>query len=342
MPSQRNKLRRKPSGAARGQRNPYQPTAPTLKHPLLKRIRHRLEYGAFLCFPLLVSPLSARGVLHLGRILGGLVYAVGRKRKRIAMINLGIAFGSGKTRAEKKRIARESFRQQAVSLLQCLWLRRRPMQRLGELIDGAPEGLDVLRDCLERKKGVLFLTAHYGNWEVMGHYHGSLGIAPLVSVARKLDNPLLEKNAAAFRALFGNAILHKDESPLKMARALKNNHCVIVMMDQNMARDGVFVDFFGKPAATTDSIPRLSLATGAAIVPLFALPNRAGRYKIRYGPEIKRQPTGDKKADALNLTQECEKFIESVIRDRPEPWMWGHRRWKTRPPQEQTPRLYPR
>ncbi|MFQ5672365.1 MAG: lysophospholipid acyltransferase family protein [Nitrospinales bacterium] len=312
-----------------------------MKHPILKQIRHRLEYGAFLCFLLLVSPLSARGVFRLGRLLGGLVYAAGRQRKRIAAINLDIAFGNNKTRTEKKRIARESFRQQAVSLLQCLWLRHRPAERLGELIDGAPEGVDVLRDCLARKKGVLLLTAHYGNWEVMGHCHGSLGIAPLVSVARKLDNPLLEKNAGEFRALFGNAIVHKDESPLKMTRALKNNHCVIVMMDQNMARDGVFVDFFGKPAATTDSIPRLSLATGAAIVPLFALPNREGRYKIRYGPEIKYKTTGDKKADALTLTRQCEQFIESVIRERPEPWMWGHRRWKTRPPEEHAPPVYP-
>lgn len=311
------------------------------KPTMLRNIRHRLEYGAFLFFSFLVSPLSAKGVFRLGRILGRLLYGLGRKRRRIARINLDIAFENTKLLQEKKRIIRESFIQQAVSLLQCLWLHAGPHERLDELIDGEPEGLDVLRNCLQRKKGVFFLTAHYGNWEVMGHLHGSLGIAPLYSIARKLDNPLLEKHADAFRALFGNAIFYKDESPLKMVRALKNNGCVIVMMDQNMARDGLFVNFFGKKAATARSLPLLSLSTGAAIVPLFAYPTREGRYKIKYGPELKFEPGGDKASNVLNLTQECEKFLESVIRERPEPWMWAHRRWKTRPPEEQEPALYP-
>lgn len=299
-----------------------------------------MEYALILSCSSAVHFLSAKSVFRLGQIMGDFFYGISRKRKRIAMTNLEIAFGEGMTVSEKKLIVQESFRQQAISFLQCLWLRHRPRERLPELIDGEPEGLNILKDCLERKKGIFFLTAHYGNWEVMGHFHGSLNIAPLSSIARKLDNPFLEKDSRAFRTLFGNSILHKDESPLKMVRVLKSNGCVIVMMDQNMARDGLFVDFFGKKASTTRSIPLLSFLTGAAIVPLFSFPNGNGRYKIRYGPEIKFKITGNKKKDVWNLTQECEKFIESVIRDNPEPWMWGHRRWKTRPPEEHRSRIY--
>lgn len=300
-----------------------------------------MEYGVFLLFYALAAPLSASSVFRLGRILGAAVYCLSRKRRRIAEINLDIAFAQTKSRRERQRIIRNSFIQQGVTLLQCLWLHHKPAERIGEIIEKDPEGLDVFKNCLLRKKGVFFLMAHYGNWEAMGISHGFLGISPLNSIVRKLDNPFFEKKVAAFRALSGNAVLYKDQPSLKMVRKVKNNGCVVIMMDQNTARGGLFVDFFGEKAATARSLALLSLATGAAIVPMFSYPTQGGKYKIKYGPEIKFEPTGDRKSDIFNLTQKCEHFLESVIREYPEPWMWTHRRWKTRPPGEENTRLYP-
>ena len=306
----------------------------------MNQLRHRLEYAVYLFFSLFVQYLSPQSIRRLGYFLGSWACLLSKKRSRIARINLDIAFSGTKTLEQKEAIIKKSFIQHTVSAMQCLWLGRHTKERVHQLMDHAPEGLDALKQCLERKKGVFLLTAHYGNWEAMGIYHGYMGISPLYSIARKLDNPYLEKVALKFRTISGNGILYKEQSPLKIVRALKNNCCVAVMMDQNMARGGIFVDFFGKKTATARSIAVLSYTTGAPILPLFSHPLPNGKYRIQYGPELKLEKSGDKETDIFNWTQVCEKYIESVVREHPEPWMWGHRRWKTRPPEEKGINLY--
>ena len=211
-----------------------------------------MEYGVFLTFSALTACLSARTVFRLGRALGRLSYLFGAKRKSIARVNLDIAFGDSKSPEEKNHILRESFNQLAVSFLQCLWVNVAPEMRLEELIDGDPEGVEVLKECIGRGAGVFLLMAHYGNWEIAGIRHGTLGVAPLTSIVRKLDNPLLEERTRSFRTLSGNSILYKDESILKVVRAIKNNQCVVIMMDQNMAKGGIFVDCVWRPGARFD------------------------------------------------------------------------------------------
>jgi KDO2-lipid IV(A) lauroyltransferase len=174
----------------------------------------------------------------------------------------------------------------------------------------------------------------------MGLFHGYLGICPLSSIVRKLDNPYLDKATKNFRTLSGNKIFNRNESPLKIVRQLKNNGSVAVMMDQNTAKGGVFVDFFGKKAATPRSLALLSYRLGTPILPLFCHPTDKGTYRIEYGPEIRFEKSGDKENDILKWTHQYELFIENVIRENPAPWMCGHRRWKTRPPEEKEIRIY--
>ncbi|NIP99318.1 MAG: hypothetical protein GWM98_01925, partial [Nitrospinaceae bacterium] len=178
------------------------------------------------------------------------------------MTNLDIAFGESKTRDEKIQILKQSYRQLATSALQCLWLNADPEKRMVQLMEKEPEGLEVLKRCLDKGKGVFFLTAHYGNWEALGLFHGYLNVSPLYSIVRRLDNPFLEEAARTFRTVSGNGLLYREESPLKIVKALKNNHCVAVMMDQNTAVGAVFVDFFGKAAATPRSVALLSYRLG--------------------------------------------------------------------------------
>ena len=308
----------------------------------MKSLRHILEYGLFLLALLLVRPLSAETVYRTGRLLGFGMYHLSPRRRRIARRNLDMAFGPEKSSREKKRIARESFVQQAVSLLQLLWISRQPRERCRELIDGDPEGQDVLRECLGRGRGVLFLTAHYGNWEVMGVFHGYQGLGPLVSIARRLDNPHLERFLIRLRTLSGNRILYRDQNPIKMVRALRNGECLAVMMDQNAGDWGTFVEFFGTPASTARALPLLSYNHGTPILPMFCFPTGQGHYRIVYGPELRLKKTGDKSRDVHDWTQACVKHLEWVIRQQPEPWMWFHRRWKSRPPGEPRGAVYGR
>ena len=304
------------------------------------KFRHILEYGGVGLLSLLVRPLSARRVYRLGCALGRLAYYFSSRRIQIALINLDIAFGDSKSTEEKKQIIQKSFMRMVTSGLQVLWLNHDTENRIYQLFPEKPRGLDILSECLQRNKGAFFLVAHYGNWEAMGIYLGYLRIMHLHSIVRRLDNPYLDKSTQAFRTCSGNGTFYRDDSPLKIVRALKNNSCVAVMMDQNTALGGVFVDFFGKKAATPRSVALLSYKLDTPILPLFVHPQENGTYSIEIKSELKLEKTGDKETDILDWTLECQSNLESVIRQHPENWMWIHRRWKTRPLEEQGEKIY--
>ena len=184
-------------------------------------IRHLFEYVTVLLLIFTLKPLSAKNVFRIGRLLGALAYQLATKRKQFARINLDIAFGDSKTDREKQHIIKSSFTQMAVSTLQSLWVIKYP-NRVYQLIEEEPTGLDILKKCVERRKGIFFLTAHYGNWEAMGIYHGYQGTCKLHSIIRQLDNPYLDKMVRKFRTVSGNGIFCRNESPLRIIRAIKN------------------------------------------------------------------------------------------------------------------------
>jgi len=240
-------------------------------------------------------------------------------------------FSDTKSMDQKLQIIQESFKNLAVAALQSIWVTLDTEKRVRRLIEGEPEGLEILKKCLEKRKGIFFLTAHYGNWEIMGLNHGLLGSCPLSSIARKLDNPYLNTLVEKLRTSTGNNIFYRNDSLLKIVRELKNNNSVAVMMDQNTAKGGIFVDFFGLKASTPRSVAQLSYRLGTPVLPLFSYPTIKGTYKIKYGPELVFKNSENKNQIVLDWTQEMEKHIESIIRKNPSPWMCGHRRWKTRP-----------
>jgi len=287
-----------------------------------------------------VTPLSKDSVVSLGRTLGALVFRFSKRRKKAALKNLNIMFSDSKSADEKMRIIKNSFKTLAVSALQSIWVTTNTEEKVRRLIEEEPKGLNVLRECLKKKKGIFFLTAHYGNWEIMGLHHGLLGICPLSSIVRKLDNPYLDTFVTKMRTATGNQIFYRDDSLLKIVRELKNNNSVAVMMDQNTARGGIFVDFFGMKASTPRAVAQLSYRLGTPVLPLFSYPTEKGTYKIEYGPELIFEKSNNKEQDVLDWTQEMETFIETVIRKNPIPWMCGHRRWKTRPPEEKNHPVY--
>lgn len=310
------------------------------KKTFLNKLRHLVEYGGMELLSLAVRPFSACGVYHIGRTLGRLLHVFSEKRIQVAMTNLDIAFADSKSQQEKKQIIRQSFMQMTISALQCLWLQHDTKKRTYLLFPEVPENLHILTDCLQKNKGAFILMAHYGNWEAMAMYNGYIGAMHLYSIVRRQDNPYLEKATCDFRTRSGNGIFFRDDSPLKIVRALKNNSCVAVMMDQNTAVGGVFVDFFGKKVATARSVALLSYKMNTPILPIFVHPNSNGTYTIEIQPELKLEKTGNKEEDVLSWTQECQKVIESVVRKHPENWMWVHRRWKTRPPEERGNKIY--
>jgi len=195
------------------------------------------------------------------------------------------------------------------------------------------EGLEYYNEAKRRGKGVLFATAHLGNWELSAFAH-ALMTEPMNIVVRPLDNPTLDNFVEKRRTSSGNIVIGKRDAARSILRALKRNEPVGVLVDQNvMASEGVFVNVFGVPACAASGFVRLAAHSGASVIPGFALwSDDEQRYILRFYPPV--EITGDVRCD----TQRVQSAVEQAIREHPGQWLWIHRRWKTRPPGE--PPLY--
>ncbi|MBI3934296.1 MAG: lysophospholipid acyltransferase family protein [Acidobacteria bacterium] len=201
------------------------------------------------------------------------------------------------------------------------------------------DGLENYEAALAQGRGVVFLTAHIGAWELGAFAHGLKGYR-LNVVYRALDNPLLNALVNRYRSMGGNRLIEKRESARSVLSALARNETVGILADQNtLADEGVFVNFFGVPACATAGIARLALHGGAAVVPAFCVWDAATkRFRIQYEPALEFSNTGDTERDVQAATQQMANVIERVVRAYPDQWLWIHRRWKTRPPGQ--PPLY--
>jgi len=195
------------------------------------------------------------------------------------------------------------------------------------------EGAEYFAEALRAGRGVLFATAHLGNWELSAFAHALL-TAPMHIVVRPLDNPLIDRLVERRRTLTGNHLIEKKDFARGILKALAANQAVGILIDQNaVPADGVFVDFFGLAACASTGFAKLAAHSGAAVIPGFALwSDEERRYILRFYPPV--PITGDAARD----TQTLQSRLEAVIRAHPEQWLWIHRRWKTRPAGE--PPLY--
>lgn len=189
------------------------------------------------------------------------------------------------------------------------------------------EGSEHFENALRQGRGVLFATAHLGNWELSAYAHALLA-SPMNVMVRPLDNPLIDALVERRRQLSGNRLLVKQDSARAILKALAANEAVGILIDQNASLDGgVFVDFFGIPACASTGFAKIAAHSGAAVIPGFALwSNEERRYILRFYPPL--PITGD----PLRDTQTVQSALEEVIRACPGQWLWIHRRWKTRPP----------
>ena len=189
------------------------------------------------------------------------------------------------------------------------------------------EGFEHYEEAKRRGKGVLFATAHLGNWELSAVAH-SLMTEPMHVVVRPLDNPQVDAIVEARRQATGNRVIAKKDAAREILKALKRNEPVGILIDQNVGLDeGEFIEFFGVPACAGTAFARLALHSGAAVIPGFALWSEAKRkYILKFFPLV------DMNCDALVATRRIHAVIEGVIREYPDQWLWLHKRWKTRPP----------
>ncbi len=297
------------------------------RHKLVSRFTYWLVRIAAFILRLLPRPL---GVTML-RALAVMAYYLDFRHRRIARTNLTIAFPE-LPRKSRNRIALKSFQNTAMNLLEISRLSALTRQNIASLVTYDPEnGINNYREACAKGKGILYLTGHFSAWELLPAAHALHG-HPLSFVTRPLDNAPLDRYMHNLRESNGNRVISKKNSVRQILQELKSGGAAGILIDQNTSlHEGMFVDFFGLPAATTTGLAVLALHTEAPVLAGYLTPMRDGRYIIRFLPPIEAMRTGNMQQDIASNTRKFNEILERIIREQPESWLWGHKRWKFQP-----------
>ncbi|HEY7088492.1 MAG TPA: lysophospholipid acyltransferase family protein [Tepidisphaeraceae bacterium] len=290
----------------------------------------RLQYLALRLVTMMLHTWPVELNLAAARLCGDIMYIVDKRHRERALHNLKRSF-PGMSDEKARRAARHSMRQFFTLGVEVLFTTRLlnipTLSRYIELDLAAP----VLGLLMRRDKGVIMLTGHYGNWEVLGYTFATLGF-DTTSVARPLDNPYINEWLLGVREKAGQRIIGKSGATQEVIDCLSKGGAVGFIADQNAGPKGMFVDFFGRKASTYKSIGLLAMEFEVPIVVGYA--RRMGKgFKFRLGMSDLIQPEDWKdQADPLRyITQRYTTAIEKFVREEPGQYLWVHRRWKTRP-----------
>ena len=296
------------------------------------RPRRAVIIWLFRLMSILILALPTRIGLIIGQALGSLSFYILKKERKKALENLDIAFGDSKTGRQKRTIARSVFENLGKNLIEVISIQK--FNRIGINRYISCRNIDILRRFVRQDKGVIVLSAHFGNWELLAHYL-SLNGFPMSVIARRVRMDELEAFLARIRKKNGLNVLYRDASAKEVIDLLKNNRFVGIMPDQDMdSISGVFVDFFGKSAWTPNGPAVLNFLTGVPIVPCF-IARRGSGHEVLIGDPVELVKTGDRKKDILENAQRYTRVIEGYIKRFPEHWVWFHDRWKTKEPENQ-------
>jgi KDO2-lipid IV(A) lauroyltransferase len=287
-------------------------------------MRLGLEAFAARCAIAVLRVLPGTLVRGSGALLGLAVYLFDPTHRRIAHRNVATAFPSRSAR-ERRRIVRGAFKHFGRLLFELL--KFSTLSPAAMLARVEFEGEDRVRAAYAHGKGVLFVTGHFGYWELQAIVH-ALRLPPMAVMARALDNPSLNELLESIRTRTGNSVIYRQGTIRRVMRQLLAGQGVGVLIDQHiLGRDAIYVDFFGRAAATTPVVAALALRTGARVVPLFALPLGGGRYRMVYEHPVE-PPAADAEHAIQDFTQRCTDVLEMYVRRHPDLWLWMHRRWR--------------
>ena len=261
------------------------------------------------------------------KILFSLFYHLIAKSRLIVLHNLQRSFPEKDTK-EIIRIAKGVYRHFAIVAAEFFDLPSITKENIHKWVE--VDGLENYHAAIAKGRGVLSLVAHFGNWELM-----TIAVPfyaqPMHIVYRPLDNPVFDNMVEYVRTMQGNELIPKGGSGKRIMELLKENQIIGILSDQNVAAyEGVFVDFFGRPACTGVGLAVMAMRTGAPVVPAFMARQKSGKYKLILKPAMEAVCTEDYQADLQINTQRFTKIVEEIVREYPDQWFWFHQRWKTK------------
>ena len=290
----------------------------------------RLQYVGLRLVSTILHVFPVNANLQTAKLIGSIMFRVDKKHRDRAMGNLGRSFPD-MPEGERRRLAKRSMQQLVMLAVEVLFttrlIRLDTWGRYVELVNFR----EVVELMTRRKTGLIMLTGHYGNWEVLGYVLATLGF-PTTSVARPLDNPYVSKFVFGVREKTGQRIIAKTGATSEITGVLDGQGVVGFIADQNAGTKGIFVDFFGRKASTYKSIALLAMQYDVPVVIGYAR-RMNDRFRFQVGVQDIIYPDDWKAQDdpLRYVTQRYSKGIEDFVRAEPGQYLWVHRRWKTRP-----------
>lgn len=311
---------------ARGPSNAPSPSGEGRRKKKKKKgaILQRVEYIAYRGAARAVTSMSEEAIARWGTRLGNLARRVLARRDRLAMRNLRIAFPE-RDDASLRRTLDECWRHFGREVLTYLQMQNLSLE---EVVERCPfVNAHILEEAIARGKGTVLISAHWGGWEVAG-----LAIMALVrnirTVARPLDNELLERDLQKLRAKTGAEVVDRRKAARVLMRGLSENAVIVLLPDQAVQpREGILVPFLGRPGWTTPAPAKMALRAGATIVFTFCTPDGL-RHRLEFEEPIRVDELQAGENDPVELTRRINDVISRRIRERPELWLWMHDRWK--------------
>lgn len=284
-----------------------------------------LGFRFFLLLDWLVMKMPRTVRKNLFFILASLAHKLAGKRNRIIQANLNFAFGDSLSTDKKKKIEHYCYKNLALNLLQVMENKRNTAHDLAKQVAFENRGMVDLY--LSQNRPLIFISAHHGNWEIGAASLAAL-ITPITSIYKGLDNDAFNPYLLEARTRHRLNLVEKNGAIKHLARALKNNQCVSLLIDQSSnAKSGVKVDFFNHPTYHTSAAAQLSRKYNAPIIGLYIYTDDEENYTIRFMEPIEVQ--GEDEQSILDATQRQVDDLEKVIREHPKFWFWCHKRWKS-------------
>ena len=293
-------------------------------------LSQRVEYILYRAAARAVRAASEEALRRWGTRIGALARHILRGRDRLAMRNLAETFPE-KSEIERRRIIDECWRHFGREALETIRMQHVP---IAEIPSHCPfVNAHYLEEAIALGRGVVVLSAHYGAWEIAGLAVMAL-VPNVTTVARPLDNQLLERDLVRIRALTGAEVVDRQRAARPLLKALQQKGVVVLLPDQAVQpREGILVPFLGRPAWTTDAPAKMALRQESAIVFGFCIPGTTG-HRLEFEEPIRVDQLSDDEKNAEALTTRINDVISRRIAARPELWLWMHDRWKGNAPGE--------
>lgn len=302
---------------------------PSPQSPVPASFAHRAEFAAVRTMVRVLGALDWGRAGNIGARIGALGYRPLGIRRTVVERQIAAAF-PGMREKGVRRLARGAYEHLGRASIEAALLPRLPRNAVLDLFEGA-DRFDLIENAMARKRGLILVTGHLGNWELAGAYIAARGV-PIDAIARRMKNPLFDRYLTETRSRIGMRVVHDSDAVHRTPRALRDGRAVAFLADQGvLGLASTFVPFFGKPAKTPRGPAVFALRFHAPIVFGAAVRQPNGKYRLSLEP-VEVELTGDRDRDIDAIVARYTAILEQWVRRYPEQYFWHHRRWRRQPP----------